>query len=111
MELDPATLRVGQRVRAVSAFGGEVTGTILHIEEVPNGMRNLTLDTGQEVIASAPGDPNPLTRFFPGRAATPPPRKPVQAKDTPGRKLNQGASRRKTNRRKSRRSRRNGARK
>ena len=99
MELDPSTLRVGQRVRVVSVFGGEVTGTIVHIEETMNGIREVTLDNRVTVLASAPGDPNPLNRFFPGRAATPPPRKPVRARETPGRKLNQGASRKKTRRR------------
>jgi len=99
MELDPTTLRVGQRVRVVSVFGGQVVGTVVHIEETMNGMRELMLDPGGPVLASAPGDPNPLNRFFQERAATPPPRKPARARETPGRKLNQGASRKKTRRR------------
>jgi hypothetical protein len=99
MELDPATLRVGQRVRVVSGFGGQVVGTIVLIEETMNGMREVTLDNNVTVLAGAPGDPNPLNRFFQERAVTPPRRKPVRARETPGRKLNQGASRKKTRRR------------
>lgn len=104
MELDPATLRVGQRVRVVSGFGGQVVGTILHIEETMNGMRVVTLDQGEPVLAPAPGDPMPMNRFFQERAETPPPRKPARVKETPGRKLERGASRRR--RRKSRKTRR-----
>jgi hypothetical protein len=106
MELDPATLRVGQRVRVVSVFGAEVTGTILHIEETMNGMRVVTLDHGEPVLASAPGDPNPLNQFFPGRPPRPPPRDPEQLNKTPGRKIPAAAGRRKPNRRKSRKTRR-----
>ena len=104
MELDPSTLRVGQRVRVVGAFGGETTGTIIQIEETMNGIREVTLDTGEVTLAPAPGDPNPpLAHFFPGRAATPPPRRPVQPKDTPGRKIPFGATRRRSRRKQTRR--------
>jgi len=86
------------------------TGLIQSIQDV--GPARIVRVNGVDFFATgAPDSPAWFTDYDPpalpvvprARAQTPPPRKPVRARETPGRKLNQGASRRRKTRRTRRR--------